>query len=88
MMALSAALLGDAEASVILAVVGMWSGEPGFVVLAPFSFTAGLFYALFVLPITVTAATLWYLSFRATVWLATRLHEQAGQAKGPGVAGA
>jgi hypothetical protein len=86
-LAVSAAVLGDLEITLIFAIAGMWGGEPVWVVLAPMVFVVGLFYAIFVLPMTLLAATAWYAAFRGIEWLANRIRS-AGQAKGPGVAGA
>jgi hypothetical protein len=81
-MAVSAVVLGDVEVCIVLAVAGSWSGQPEFVVVAPLLFPYGLLLGIFVLPLTLAAAVLWFATYAAVELL-------VGWAqRGPGVAGA
>jgi hypothetical protein len=61
-MAISAVLLGDVEISAVFAVAGAF-GDHTLLAFAPFALLYGLVYAIFVLPVTVAAATLWLAVF-------------------------
>ena len=61
-MAISAVLLGDLEISAGIAIGGAF-GDHSLLAFAPIALVYGLFYAVFVLPITAAAATLWLATF-------------------------
>ena len=74
-MAVSAVLLGDLEVSAAIAIgAAVSTGGPGIVAFVPFVFAIGLFFGLLVLPLTLPAAVLWFVTFSGLLWLVRLLH--------------
>lgn len=81
-MALSAVLLGVLEISALMVAGGLVTGHLEVLALWPLIYAVGLFLGLFVLPITLVAAVVWYFAYRIVI---ARLYGRT--ARDPGSAG-